>query len=625
MGISVFLASSANFNIHIYGYRTTFNDVGYTTVFKVDENQEVVTNHKLELNKYYLETIISSSSSNAFANIAYKVTNRDTRPHKISIATHADIQIRDCDSASIYNLFGNRGFRMEDTCDSNTYTTFVLRGLGGIDVDTYWFGAYSSRQNNLFSNVDSSSYTGDDSGIAFSWKDRYIDPGQTITFSLISSSYSNPTIYIPSLSIDLSRTNAILTPSGVTMGLDVSIRDQDSNSFKLYYTNEKGNSNQITTVSSKSSLIPVTISSYYFDESQFSIQFYCQDDNNFYSNYVSLNTLISYPRISVSERPKSVIKRIVLQNYDIYYAARILIPHNFDIHTYIDSENNYYNQMLLSKQYNINIQIKSTFPCSLSNGSHVFYYKSNSYPAIGASHNFEFVYSKPMIEANLIKRSYVQNDDVPVQLNVKVSDDDQIFGFKLFYSFNGNPETIYNSDLIIEREQYYEISISLPSNLKKGSNQITLRVEDEDKFSDSVSLDFDYHYISPNIIINNLSKIDYIKYDKDKINISGHIIDANLNKEVTVYYSIDNEINGTLCNISINNKQNNPFICEIDPNKILGFKKHQIILWACNIFDMCSNYSLPQHFNYYQYPQTKANNFPFLRRQIMRGIRRSNE
>ncbi|HHU17136.1 MAG TPA: hypothetical protein GXZ70_02760 [Clostridiales bacterium] len=51
-------------------------------------------------------------------------------------------------------------------------------------MDTYWFGGYSSRHGNVFNQVSGNTYSGD-SGMAYSWKDKILEPGQTRNFSVL--------------------------------------------------------------------------------------------------------------------------------------------------------------------------------------------------------------------------------------------------------------------------------------------------------------------------------------------------------------------------------------------------------------------------------------------------------
>lgn len=189
--LEVFLtdrASRANYNIKINGQQTTYGNFGFETVFKVDEIQTSVsgmTNHRANVANCEIITFADGNSSVMFSNIVYKVTNNDVKSHTISIATHADIAIATDDRANIYNIDGNKGFTMIGSSRKNI--SYVLRGMGGEDVDTYWYGHFWERHNNLYKNCSFQDLTNTDSAMAFSWKDRIIKPNETKIFTIASS------------------------------------------------------------------------------------------------------------------------------------------------------------------------------------------------------------------------------------------------------------------------------------------------------------------------------------------------------------------------------------------------------------------------------------------------------
>ena len=123
----------------------------------------------------------------------------------IGIATYADIQIADNDYAPITNLSGNRGFTMTD---GTKYTfTFLGRNSYGVtDVDTYWFGQFQIREENKWNNSQTYVYGSTterqgDSGMAFSWKNRTIQNGEKLIFSVaigIGTLNTPPTIRVTS-------------------------------------------------------------------------------------------------------------------------------------------------------------------------------------------------------------------------------------------------------------------------------------------------------------------------------------------------------------------------------------------------------------------------------------------
>ncbi|EAY00635.1 hypothetical protein TVAG_134250 [Trichomonas vaginalis G3] len=193
MVLEVSYSTRTTFNIKNGTLKTTYNDNGYQVVFKVDGTQVNVpgtsTNGKASNGNCNIVTTLSLISLNMFVNVGFTVSCTDQANHTIGIAVHADISIGNVDSAPITNIEGDRGFIMSD--GTNSVNMLLRDSYGSINVDTYWYGGYSSRTSNLWKNGTQSSPTyydlkGVDSGMAFSWDNRLCQPGETLRFSLTS-------------------------------------------------------------------------------------------------------------------------------------------------------------------------------------------------------------------------------------------------------------------------------------------------------------------------------------------------------------------------------------------------------------------------------------------------------
>lgn len=185
--MNAYFMSGANFNIWGEGVQTTFGDHGYDTVLNVNGSETNILNGTGSLGGVTLKTNLSNISDGNYAKVEYEVKNTNSYSVTIGIATHADIQIANDDFAPIENLSGNRGFTMSD---GNHIFRFIGRDSYGVtNVDTYWFGTYNYRTQNMWN----TSYTYDgysggrelDSGMAYSWKNRTIGPGETQKYSVI--------------------------------------------------------------------------------------------------------------------------------------------------------------------------------------------------------------------------------------------------------------------------------------------------------------------------------------------------------------------------------------------------------------------------------------------------------
>lgn len=197
--------TDSNFNIWGDSVQTTFSDKGYFSVLNVNGTEANIKNCFGSLNGVSVQTKLSYISNGNYVKISFEATNTSGSTKTIGIATYADIQIADNDYAPITNLSGNRGFTMTD---GTKYTfTFLGRNSYGVtDVDTYWFGQFQIREENKWNNSQTYVYGSTterqgDSGMAFSWKNRTIQNGEKLIFSVaigIGTLNTPPTIRVTS-------------------------------------------------------------------------------------------------------------------------------------------------------------------------------------------------------------------------------------------------------------------------------------------------------------------------------------------------------------------------------------------------------------------------------------------
>ena len=197
--------TDSNFNIWGDSVQTTYSDKGYFSVLNVNGTETNIKNCSGSLNGVSVQTKLSYISNGNYVKISFEATNTSGSTKTIGIATYADIQIADNDYAPITNLSGNRGFTMTD---GTKYTfTFLGRNSYGVtDVDTYWFGQFQIREENKWNNSQTYVYGSTterqgDSGMAFSWKNRTIQNGEKLIFSVaigIGTLNTPPTIRVTS-------------------------------------------------------------------------------------------------------------------------------------------------------------------------------------------------------------------------------------------------------------------------------------------------------------------------------------------------------------------------------------------------------------------------------------------
>lgn len=197
--------TDSNFNIWGDSVQTTYSDKGYFSVLNVNGTEANIKNCSGSLNGVSVQTKLSYISNGNYVKISFEATNTSGSEKTIGIATYADIQIANNDYAPITNLSGNRGFTMTDET-KYTFTFLGRNSYGVTDVDTYWFGQYQIREENKWNNSQTFDYGSEsqrkgDSGMAFSWKNRTIQNGEKLIFSVaigIGTLNTPPTIRVTS-------------------------------------------------------------------------------------------------------------------------------------------------------------------------------------------------------------------------------------------------------------------------------------------------------------------------------------------------------------------------------------------------------------------------------------------
>jgi hypothetical protein len=187
-------STSASYTFNVKGYyngsllRTTYADAGYQTYIKVNGSETSLGNFSYNgalqtYNGITIQQNLSFVSNGNYVKIEYVLTNNNSSATTISLAAGADVMIGSNDHAPIENLTGNKGFRMSG--DGAQFMFIGRDSYGVTNVDTYWFGTYSSWRNNKY--VQSYTYQGSftDSGMAWSWQNKTIQPGETQKYSVL--------------------------------------------------------------------------------------------------------------------------------------------------------------------------------------------------------------------------------------------------------------------------------------------------------------------------------------------------------------------------------------------------------------------------------------------------------
>ena len=171
--------STGNFNVLGSGsIQTTYSGNGYATRYKIDDTEYEL--NALSATQGDITITRNTSTVNDYGRVVttYTIKNNGTSAHTICVGVNADIYVYSNDSAPIYK--SDYGVYAK-----STYTfAYYLKNTSGVNnVDTIWFGRYSERVSNQWKNTSSSSLSNTDSGLSFSWLNRVVQPGQTITLT----------------------------------------------------------------------------------------------------------------------------------------------------------------------------------------------------------------------------------------------------------------------------------------------------------------------------------------------------------------------------------------------------------------------------------------------------------
>ena len=182
-----------------YYYSSTYNNAGYWPAFKVNDNEAVYLDCLNGTEDNGVQATASVLPYGEMARIVYALTNTNSEPVTVSVGVWADVCIGNNDYASIQRRIdpsgGVYGLTMKYSSSEGAPAFAAIFGvdLSGVTVaDDYWFGFYN--QNNGAENIVGNYYQGYnwmqengsyDSGMGWCWKNREIQPGETMEFAYL--------------------------------------------------------------------------------------------------------------------------------------------------------------------------------------------------------------------------------------------------------------------------------------------------------------------------------------------------------------------------------------------------------------------------------------------------------
>ena len=182
-----------------YYYSSTYNNSGYLPAFKVNDNAAVYIDCLNGTEDHGVQAAASILPYGEMARMVYTLTNTNSEPVTVSVGVWADVCIGDNDYASIERRLdpsGNvYGLTMKYSRSEGAPAFAVIYGveLAGVTVaDDYWFGYYSlnnSAESVVGDYTQGSNWMQEngnyDSGMGWCWKNREIQPGETMEFAYL--------------------------------------------------------------------------------------------------------------------------------------------------------------------------------------------------------------------------------------------------------------------------------------------------------------------------------------------------------------------------------------------------------------------------------------------------------
>jgi regulator of replication initiation timing len=202
---------------NVWGYvngvlkQTTFNNNGFRTKLIANGSTTNLVNMQNGVGKTVQGIVVTQNLSivngGRFVKVQYVLYNTSASAQTISLGSGADIQIGDDDYAPITKFTDGSGFYMTEYGNGAQFN-FIGKGAYGVtDVDTFWYGHFRDVDLNMFNQVNISSLTNTDSGMAYAWNNRTIQPNSTQSFSVLIGigtankapviSITNPTVAFP--------------------------------------------------------------------------------------------------------------------------------------------------------------------------------------------------------------------------------------------------------------------------------------------------------------------------------------------------------------------------------------------------------------------------------------------
>jgi hypothetical protein len=160
---------------------------GYNTILRVGNDlASPLHGYPVSLSSITL-TGVSISLSAFSVLVVFQLTNSDPGPGACDVAVHCDMAIGYNHSHHVAALPGGEGFYWDGTFGTPTLTMNVIGRHYPLTayLTAFWFGPYHELPSNYWSQATQQSFSGSDTGMAFSWQDIFVPGAGSTSLSVI--------------------------------------------------------------------------------------------------------------------------------------------------------------------------------------------------------------------------------------------------------------------------------------------------------------------------------------------------------------------------------------------------------------------------------------------------------
>jgi hypothetical protein len=237
----------------------------------------------------------------ALAIVGFEIVNSGDDDAIYSVGVNAELAVDGVEHSPCYQTEQENGFYAEG---SNRLIYFICKNYQLVEnADTYWFGPYSLRSQNQWSQTSSSSFSGGYSAMTISWRDRVVEAHRTAWVSFAARWGPEPAAPVLDLQFTLPEFFALDTEIRITGSLIGS----SGGLFSLYVTVDGDISHLLPIISVQLTTLAIDL---IFTPPELglaaglhTLDFIAIDNQGGISNFVSVEVTVNAPTPTESATP----------------------------------------------------------------------------------------------------------------------------------------------------------------------------------------------------------------------------------------------------------------------------------------------------------------------------------